>query len=84
LKIGRWLGREHPEMAAPKQWNREFATEPWKFYDLGHGYCTYDFFDQCPYRMACAKCDFYLPKDSARAQLMEPKANLLECAKTCR
>ena len=24
------------------------ATEPWKFYDLGHGYCTYDFFDQCP------------------------------------
>jgi hypothetical protein len=24
------------------------ANEPWKFYDLGHGYCTYDFFDQCP------------------------------------
>jgi hypothetical protein len=23
------------------------ATEPWKFYDLGHGYCTYDFFEQC-------------------------------------
>ena len=21
--------------------------EPWRFYDLGHGYCTYDFFDQC-------------------------------------
>jgi len=21
------------------------ANEPWKFYDLGHGYCTYDFFD---------------------------------------
>jgi len=20
--------------------------EPWRFYDLGHGYCTYDFFDQ--------------------------------------
>jgi len=31
------------------------ATEPWKFYDLGHGYCTYDFFDQCQHRMACAK-----------------------------
>src|SRR6266496_349132 len=28
--------------------------EPWKFYDLGHGYCTYDFFEQCPHRMACA------------------------------
>ena len=25
---------------------------PW-YYDLGHGYCTYDFFDQCPHRMAC-------------------------------
>jgi integrase len=29
--------------------------EPWKFYDLGHGYCAYDFFEQCPHRMACAK-----------------------------
>src|SRR6187549_715525 len=49
----------------------------WKYYDLGHGYCTYDFFDQCPHRMACAKCSFYSPKPSARAQLMEGKANLL-------
>jgi hypothetical protein len=24
-------------------------------YDLRHGYCTYDFFEQCPDRMACAK-----------------------------
>jgi hypothetical protein len=53
------------------------ATEPWKFYDLGHGYCTYDFFDQCPHRMACAKCSFYLPKESTKAQLLEAKANLL-------
>lgn len=30
------------------------AQEPWKFYDLGHGYCAYDFFDQCPHRMAGA------------------------------
>ncbi len=51
--------------------------EPWKFYDLGHGYCTYDFFDQCPHRMACAKCSFYRPKDSTQAQLLEGKANLL-------
>ena len=50
--------------------------EPWKFYDLGHGYCTYDFFDQCPHRMACAKCSFYRPKESAEAQLLEGKANL--------
>ena len=51
--------------------------EPWKFYDLGHGYCTYDFFDQCPHRMACAKCSFYRPKGSTQTQLLEGKANLL-------
>jgi integrase len=51
--------------------------EPWKFFDLGHGFCTYDFFDQCPHRMACAKCSFYLPKESARAQMLEAKSNLL-------
>jgi hypothetical protein len=27
--------------------------------------------------MACAKCSFYLPKDSTKAQLLEAKANLL-------
>lgn len=53
------------------------AEEPWKFYDLGHGYCTYDFFDQCPHRMACARCAFYRPKGSAETQLLEGKANLL-------
>jgi integrase len=51
--------------------------EPWKFYDLGHGYCTYDFFEQCPHRMACAKCDFYLPKASSKASLLEGQRNLL-------
>jgi hypothetical protein len=51
--------------------------QPWRFYDLGHGYCTYDFFDQCPHRMACAKCSFYRPKGSSQAQLLEAKANLL-------
>jgi hypothetical protein len=53
------------------------AGEPWKYYDLGHGHCTYDFFDQCPHRMACARCDFYVPKDSAKAQLLQAKTNLL-------
>ena len=33
------------------------AREPWQHYDLGHGYCAYTFFEQCPHRMACAKCD---------------------------
>lgn len=50
--------------------------EPWRFYDLAHGYCTYDFFDQCPHRLACAKCAFYVPKGSSRAQMLEGKTNL--------
>ena len=49
---------------------------PWQYVDLGHGYCTYSFFEQCPHRMACARCDFYVPKASARAQLLEAKTGL--------
>jgi integrase len=52
------------------------AGEPWQHYDLGHGYCTYTFFEQCPHRMACARCDFYTPKNSGKAQLLEAKENL--------
>ncbi|WP_210751114.1 tyrosine-type recombinase/integrase [Nocardiopsis alborubida] len=52
------------------------AGQPWQYYDLGHGLCTYTFFEQCPHRMACAKCDFYTPKDSSRGQLLEAKENL--------
>jgi hypothetical protein len=50
--------------------------EPWQYFDLGHGFCTYSFFDQCPHRMACARCDFYVPKGSTRAQLLEARGNL--------
>jgi integrase len=49
---------------------------PWQYFDLGHGYCSYSFFEQCPHRMACARCDFYLPKDSSKSQLLEAKSNL--------
>jgi integrase len=52
------------------------AGEPWQHYDLGHGYCTYTFFEQCQHRMACARCDFCTPKDSSKAQLLEARANL--------
>jgi integrase len=52
------------------------AGEPWQHYDLGHGYCTYSFFEQCPHRMACARCDFYTPKASSKGQLLEAKENL--------
>jgi integrase len=53
------------------------TDEAWKFFDLGHGYCTYDFFDQCPHRMACAQCSFYVAKESTRAQMLEATTNLL-------
>ncbi|MDV5422786.1 hypothetical protein [Klebsiella pneumoniae] len=47
-----------------------------RYYDLGHGFCSYDFFEQCPHRMACAKCSFYLPKTSSEVQL-ESRNNLI-------
>lgn len=49
---------------------------PWQYFDLGHGFCTYSFFEQCPHRMACARCDFYVPKDSTTTQLLEARGNL--------
>ncbi|WP_219912474.1 tyrosine-type recombinase/integrase [Nonomuraea fuscirosea] len=52
------------------------AGQPWQYYDLGHGFCNYTFFEQCQHRMACAKCDFYTPKNSTKAQLLEAKENL--------
>lgn len=49
---------------------------PWLHYDLGHGWCSFEFFDRCPHRMACARCDFYIPKDSSQGQLLEAKENI--------
>jgi len=50
--------------------------QPWQHYDLGHGWCSYSFFEQCQHRMACARCDFYTPRAPPKAQLLEAKANL--------
>ena len=50
---------------------------PWRYYDLGHGLCSYEFFEQCLHRMACPKCDFYDPKESSHSQLLQAKSNLL-------
>ena len=50
--------------------------QPWQHYDLGHGWCSYSFFEQCQHRMACARCDFYTPKQSSKGQLLEAKDNL--------
>jgi len=50
---------------------------PWKYYDLGHGFCTNPFWAQCAHRMACARCPYYCPKDTTYDQLLEGKANLV-------
>jgi hypothetical protein len=49
----------------------------WRFSDLGHGYCTYDGFDQCPHRMACPRCSWYRPKERPAMHGLEGKAGLL-------
>jgi integrase len=51
--------------------------EAWKFYDLGHGYCTHAFWAECRHRMACARCPFYRPKQTTADHLIEGKANLI-------
>ncbi|WP_125921646.1 hypothetical protein [Hymenobacter lapidarius] len=45
--------------------------------DLGHGFCTYDFFDQCSQRMPCAQCSFYKPKASLLSQSHEVKSQFV-------
>jgi hypothetical protein len=47
----------------------------YKYYDLGHGFCKHKFFSQCPHRMACVRCSFYLPKESETAMLLAASAN---------
>ena len=49
---------------------------PWKFYDLGHSYCTNAFWSTCPHRMACAGCSFNLPKSSAKGMVVEARASV--------
>lgn len=43
--------------------------EVWKYYDLGHGFCTN------PFWASCARCPFYRPKTATAEQLVEGKAN---------
>jgi integrase len=51
--------------------------ESWKYYDLGHGYCTNPFWAECAHRMACARCPYYCPKDALKPHLHEGQANLV-------
>lgn len=52
------------------------SGEPYAFYDLGDSYCTNPFWTTCPHRMACAGCDFNLPKESAKGHALESKASI--------
>ncbi|SDX69038.1 hypothetical protein SAMN05444064_1331, partial [Pseudomonas syringae] len=52
------------------------SSDPYTFYDLGDSYCSNPFWSSCPHRMACAGCDFNIPKASARAQALESKASI--------
>lgn len=54
------------------------SGSPWRYYDLEHGWCSYEFFDQCPHRMACARCDFYVPKESDRGLWLQTRDGLLK------
>ena len=49
---------------------------PWKYFDLGHGLCKLTEWSSCRYRMVCAKCDYFEPKDSMHVQLLEANGNL--------
>ncbi|SDM29667.1 hypothetical protein SAMN04487981_1019 [Streptomyces sp. cf386] len=57
------------------------GEQPWKYYALGEGYCSYDFFAKCPHRLACARCPFYVPKTSSRGQLLAVKDGIEELAR---
>ncbi|WP_435170340.1 tyrosine-type recombinase/integrase [Falsirhodobacter sp. 1013] len=52
------------------------SNEPYTFYDLGDSYCSNPFWSACPHRMACAGCDFNLPKASARAHALESQDSI--------
>ncbi|MFE4966191.1 hypothetical protein [Streptomyces sp. NPDC056660] len=56
--------------AGPARLHIAGGEQPWKYYDLGEGYCSCDFFAKCPHRLACARCPFYVPKQSTRGQLL--------------
>lgn len=52
--------------------------ETYKYVHLGHGYCANPYWAQCVHRMACQRCEFYVPGDSAKAQALEADAHNLK------
>jgi len=56
--------------------------EAWRYVDVGPGHCTYDFFEQCAHRLACARCDFFVAKQSSKGQWLEARTNLQRTLET--
>jgi hypothetical protein len=52
--------------------------ETYKYVHLGHGYCANPYWAQCVHRMACQRCEFYVPGDSTKAQALEADAHNLK------
>jgi integrase len=52
--------------------------ETYKYIHLGHGYCANPYWAQCVHRMACQRCEFYMPGDSAKVQALEANAHNLK------
>ncbi|WP_196456029.1 hypothetical protein [Streptomyces spinoverrucosus] len=56
------------------------GEQPWKYYDLGDGYCGYDFFAKCPHRLACAHCPFYVPNSPPAANSWPSRTASTKCS----
>jgi hypothetical protein len=52
---------------------------PWQYFDLGHGYCTYNFFEQCPHRMHAATST--CPKPPPAPSCWRPKPPCSTCGR---
>ncbi|MGI4736846.1 MAG: tyrosine-type recombinase/integrase [Janthinobacterium lividum] len=65
--------RQLEQLKDPNTINGGLVTkgEPIPSVDLGHGFCTYDFYDQCRQQKPCTKCLFYKAKASRYSQVEE-------------
>lgn len=52
--------------------------ETYKYIHPGHGYCANPYWAKSVHRMACQRCEFYVPGDSAKAQALEANAHNLK------
>lgn len=42
------------------------ASEGALYYEMGHGLCSNPYWQKCPHRMACVRCEFYVPGEEAQ------------------